>query len=687
MEEGVIALRLMHDALGTYGERPAPYSCSLPWRCWAGCRLQLLAACAALPRRLPLLAGPGAAAALSSTTATASSDVRCVRPGGYAADAGFADGAESHAVASVKVLLRLFERNPENVGVAWRAEVSTNLVWLGQRGSFDARKAATAALLSCVLTASGVPLEELAESGALEMAVVNASTGGAGGAALPSAPASKLAALADRENLRVLSMQLLARVAMRGAHRQLMEAGAGTLVCRTMADACAAGWGEGGDCSEPLVGAAVGLAECLSSSPETHAELLGEEAVRWLFHTARRDMEIHNPVAATAALAYLLEPFRRAAEHDEWEYLPLNTHEEVDVDYRGFGAWYPASLQKITYEADESVSEDDENEESMAHRRVGSVDLIYHCDGSRDRGVQPTRLFRHVLFCQPPSALPEPESEPEPEPEPQPLEPPQLLSPGVGRLLALALSPPRRTPTATLSPQRQQQPRGSRAEQALQAKWSSGTATSATAATEKSLRRWLPSLPVKALRALGKQLCDLVRDHGVDGSDVEAAVLLGTTLRGIAAVATHVHPSLIYSADWLRNPQSQAALSPLLACIVAIADPPAGARAMSVSGLDNFTFAGPRTGKTLSELSLTALLHLAIGDERIERLLPHPLMKAARAPLDAARSRLLYTMGATHRRLGSRSVLFLLPPDLSSLIGKRLRTAQLLGVQLGTHAR
>jgi hypothetical protein len=205
LEEGTTALRLMHDALGSYG--------------------------------------------------------------GYAADAGFsADGAEGHAVSSIKILLRLFEKNAENVGAAWRAEMGTALVWLGQHGSFEARKVATAALTSCVAAASGVPLDELADSGALEMAVVNASMGSEGALDLPSAPSAKAQALEEHQNLRLLSMQGLARVAARGAHRRLIEAGAAALVSRTLADACAVSWGEGGDCTEPLVGAAVQLAEHLASS-------------------------------------------------------------------------------------------------------------------------------------------------------------------------------------------------------------------------------------------------------------------------------------------------------------------------------------------------------------------------------------------------------------------------------------
>ena len=129
------------------------------------------------------------------------------------------------------------------------------------------RKVATAALTSCVAAASGVPLDELADSGALEMAVVNASMGSEGALDLPSAPSAKAQALEEHQNLRLLSMQGLARIAARGAHRRLIEAGAAALVSRTLADACAVSWGEGGDCTEPLVGAAVQLAEHLASSP------------------------------------------------------------------------------------------------------------------------------------------------------------------------------------------------------------------------------------------------------------------------------------------------------------------------------------------------------------------------------------------------------------------------------------
>ena len=153
---------------------------------------------------------------------------------------------------------------------------------------------------------------------------------------------------------------------------------------------------------------------------ETQAELLREEAVRWLFHTAQRDMALHNPAVATAALAHLLEPFRRAAAHGEWDCAPLTVHEGVDVDYRGFGAWYPASLQRIIFTdglADEEDSDSDSDSGSDADRQdddeggdsdhpssparstvVRSVDLVYHCDGSRDRGVLTSRIFRHALF-------------------------------------------------------------------------------------------------------------------------------------------------------------------------------------------------------------------------------------------------------------------------------------------------
>ena len=61
-----------------------------------------------------------------------------------------------------------------------------------------------------------------------------------------------------------------------------------------MADACAVSWGEGGEYTEPLVGPFVRAGEHLSSSTETHTELLRLEAVRWLFHTAHRDMALHN---------------------------------------------------------------------------------------------------------------------------------------------------------------------------------------------------------------------------------------------------------------------------------------------------------------------------------------------------------------------------------------------------------
>ena len=449
LEEGVTALRLMHDALGSYG--------------------------------------------------------------GYAADAGFsAEGAEGHAISSIKVLLRLFERNPENVGAAWRAEMGTALVWLGQHGSYEARRVATAALASCVAAASTVPLDELATSGALEMAVVNASTGSAGVGQLPSAPSAKAQALEERQKLRVLSMQGLVKVAERGAHRQLLEAGAAQLVCRTVADACAVSWGEGGECTEPLVGAAVQLAEHLSSSAETHEELLRGEAVRWLFHTAHRDMALHNPASATAALAHLLEPFRRAICLGEWECPPLTVDEEVDIDYRGYGAWYPASLHRILYE-DAKANNDAEyrryNEQATGRSSaIRSVDLVYHCDGSRDRGVATSRIFRHSLFRSAPGHYNEPEPEPEPEPTLLPPTPP-----GVGRLLLLA-----KRQSQSLSP----------SELGLQSRWSSSTSAAAVAATEAACRPWLPSLPVRAIRALGAQrTSQITARHAAEWTNLSIAVL------------------------------------------------------------------------------------------------------------------------------------------------------------------
>ena len=129
-----------------------------------------------------------------------------------------AQGAEGHAITSIKVLLRLFERNSENIGAAWRAEMGTALVWLGQHGSYDRRVARCANKLR--RRTSAVPLGELAASGALEMAV-NASIGGTGVDQLPS-PRRQGGALEERQQLRVLSMQGLVKVAARGAPR-LME--------------------------------------------------------------------------------------------------------------------------------------------------------------------------------------------------------------------------------------------------------------------------------------------------------------------------------------------------------------------------------------------------------------------------------------------------------------------------------
>ena len=135
----------------------------------------------------------------------------------------------------------------------------------------------------------------------------------------------------------------------------------------------------------------------------------------------------------------------------------------------------------------------------------------------------------------------------------------------------------------------------------------------------------------------GTDLCDAVASLDVmagrsclDGDD---AMRLGTVLRGVAAVATYAHPSAIHAAGWLRGHPATAAstitgrssssssrradgggiaggggggavvgeggsLPAVIAALVRIADPPTP-WPVSVSGLDSFTYAGPRTGASI----------------------------------------------------------------------------------------
>lgn len=170
-------------------------------------------------------------------------------------------------------------------------------------------------------------------------------------------------------------------------------------------------------------------------------------------------------------------------------------------------------------------------------------------------------------------------------------------------------------------------------------------------------------------------------DVSASGS-ADDALKLGTILRGVTAVALYAHPSAIHASGWLHSaaraktlqhrPAQQKTLPPLIAALVQIAEPPSP-RPISVSGLDCFTCAGPRAGRTLTELSLLALLHLAIGVNSVEEQLPVALRARIRVPLDAARKRLVYFAGSTHARLGAGSVLYLLPPDLAQLIGKEIK--------------
>lgn len=181
-----------------------------------------------------------------------------------------------------------------------------------------------------------------------------------------------------------------------------------------------------------------------------------------------------------------------------------------------------------------------------------------------------------------------------------------------------------------------------------------------------------------------RAVCDAVRACDASASGNSDDVLrLGRILHGVTAVSLYAHPSVIHASGWLHHlPQARGGsgglegapvrskdLPPVIASLVTIADPPTP-WPVSVSGRDWLVHAAPHTGRTLTELSLSALLHLTIGVRKLEERLPTMLQARARAPLDAARRRLAYTAGATHVRLGSGSVLYLLPPDLAQLVGK-----------------
>lgn len=185
------------------------------------------------------------------------------------------------------------------------------------------------------------------------------------------------------------------------------------------------------------------------------------------------------------------------------------------------------------------------------------------------------------------------------------------------------------------------------------------------------------------MRAHACVVCDAVRECDISATgSTEDALKLGTVLRAVTAVSVYAHPSVIRASGWLQipttieghvgspsAPQGPMALPPLVAALVQIAEP-LTPRPTSESGLDWFKYVGPRTGSTLTELTLLALLHLGIGIQHVEERLPTVLRSRARVPLDAARRRLVYTAGATHRRLGAGGVLYLLPPDLAQLVGK-----------------
>ena len=168
-------------------------------------------------------------------------------------------------------------------------------------------------------------------------------------------------------------------------------------------------------------------------------------------------------------------------------------------------------------------------------------------------------------------------------------------------------------------------------------------------------------------------MCDAVRSCDVSASgSADDALKLGTILRGVTAIALYAHPSTIHASGWLHSTARAKTLPPLIAALVQIAEP-LSPRPISVTGLDCFTCVGPRAGRTLTELSLLALLHLAIGVSYVEEQLPVALRARIRVPLDAARRRLVFFAGSTHARLGARSVLYLLPPDLAQLIGKEIK--------------
>ena len=561
----------------------------------------------------------------------------------WAERAAFTDSAEGHAVGSVKILLRLFGRNSENVAAAWRSQMATSLVWLGHRGSLEARKTATAALLGCAPASSGVPLAELARCGVLEMAVANASTGGAG-AALEGAPflEEEEGSVEERENLRVLSLQLLSRVAARGAHAELMAAGAGGLACRAMADACAASWGEGGGCSEPLVGAAVRLAAHLGASPATHAELLRGDAARWLFHTAHRSVAMHEPAPAAAALAHLLQPFRRAASLGEWGSEPVREGELLDVNYKSMGGWYASRVEQVNLE---SVSGKDltsvDGELQWPTPGLRSVDVRYNCDGSTDTGVRPSQLFRYTLFRELPPHL-RPEPEPEPEPEPGQL---SLAMDGV------------RIGGPELSPDAEQlSPKPARLQQAIARCKLEQQLASEQDGTGPS--RWLPSLPVPALRVLGSNLCTVFTNTNPSPQEDEA-VILESAVRGVEAVAA-LDLASARAAGWLHHPHvGPGVLSPVLACLASTADPPLAPMPPSIV-----------------RSALRALLHLAIGDEKLEQALPEPVRRRARAPLEAARGRLCAALGASNKRVGGASPLYILSPHLFLVVLREMQSAQ-----------
>ena len=344
---------------------------------------------------------------------------------------------------------------------------------------------------------------------------------------------------------------------------------------------------------------------------------------------------MHEPAAAAAALAHLLQPFRRAASLGEWGSEPVREGELLDVNYKNMGGWYASRVEQVNLE---SVSGKDltsvDGELQWPTPGLRSVDVRYDCDGSTDSGVRPSQLFRYTLFRELPSRL-RPEPEPEPEPEPGQLSP---ATDGV-RVGGPELSPkPARLQQAITRCKLEQQLASER----------DGTGPS----------RWVPSLPIPALRVLGSNLCTVFTNTNPSPQEDEA-IILESAVRGVEAVAA-LDLASARAAGWLHHPHvGPGMLSPVLACLASTADPPLA----------------PMPAPIVRS-ALRALLHLAIGDEKLEQALPEPVRRRARAPLEAARGRLCAALGASNKRVGGASPLYLLSPDLFLVVLREMLSAQ-----------